>query len=72
MMVAGTQTWLREVRELLGMAPKTALLHAFDWLPEGVKRRAVVAVVFRGTPAPWALAYAVTRGLRNAVWLVAR
>lgn len=70
---AGTRYWLRDARELFGTLPREAASRAFDHLlPRGVRARAWSAVEGRGAPVGWALAYAITRGLRNAVWLVWR
>lgn len=70
---AGTQQRLRDLRELFGMVPRELGNRAFDHLlPRGVRARAMDAVLYRGVPVGWALAYAITRGVRNAVWLVRR
>ncbi len=69
-MIAAGRNWLSDVRELFGMVPRECANKAFNRLPRGVRARAWSAVAGRGVPVGWALAYAITRGVRNAVWLV--
>ncbi len=66
------RNWLDDMRELFGMFPRELANKAFDRLPRGVRARTWSAVAGRATPIGWAVAYAITRGIRNAVWLVAR
>jgi hypothetical protein len=66
------RNWLDDMRELFGMFPREAASRVFDRLPRAVRARTWDAVALRDCPIGLALAYAITRGIRSSVWLVAR